>query len=229
MGELLTRRGTSPCIACLHTAASNIDVFAAAAVALGVPNGGVRHAVRADLLADAERAGGPNPAILARTAAALAALAADADAVLLTCSTLGEAADAPDACAVPVLRVDRALAETAVQGGGRVVALCAAPTTRAPTEALFAAAARATGATVEVRLVADAWEAFKSGDLPRYHALVADAAERASRAGADRVALAQASMAAAAALVLGVPAPLTSPAVGLAAAWRAAGGEGRVA
>ncbi|HUN50891.1 MAG TPA: hypothetical protein VMU42_07235, partial [Candidatus Sulfotelmatobacter sp.] len=73
-------------IACLHTAESNVAVFDAAAAALGA---NLTHLVRADLLQAAEAAGGMTPAVAARTAALLHRLAEDADAVLLTCSTLG--------------------------------------------------------------------------------------------------------------------------------------------
>ena len=40
-------------IACLHTAESNVAVFDAAAMALGIPTGVLHHEVRADLLAAA--------------------------------------------------------------------------------------------------------------------------------------------------------------------------------
>jgi hypothetical protein len=204
-------------VACLHTAASNVAVLDAAAAPLGV---GLRHAVREDLLARAETAGGLTVDIAAATQVALASLAAAADVVLLTCSTLGPAAEGLQVRA-PVLRIDAALAEQAVAKGGRVVALCAVETTMAPSQALFARAAAATGATISVELVPDAWAAFRAGDIARYHVLVAAAADRAFAAGADTVALAQASMAGAAALAKTVM-PLTSPAAGLAAAIAAA-------
>jgi len=141
--------------------------------------------------------------------------------VLLTCSTLGPSiatlADAP----VPILRVDEALAERAVRDGGRVVALCAVETTLEPTRTLFEQAARRTGAAVDVRLVPDAWAAFRSGDRDRYLAIVAEAADEVARQGASKVALAQASMAGAARLVRDGDPPLTSPAVGLRAAMAA--------
>jgi hypothetical protein len=211
-------------IACLHTAESNIAVFDAALAARGAVAGdcALRHAVRADLLAAAERMGGLDATIMAETVAALADLSGDADAVLLTCSTLGPAvATAKRAMSVPVLRVDQALAEAAAKRGGHVLALCAVATTVAPTRDLFEEAARATAATVEVRLVEGAWDAFKAGDRPRYLAMVGAAADEAFRAGVATVALAQASMAGAAALCR-AGTPLTSPAVGLAAAIAAA-------
>jgi hypothetical protein len=199
-------------IACLHTAGGNLRLFDEACPA-GVA---LRHHLRDDLLAEAEAAGGMTPDIAARTAAALESLAAPGiDAVLLTCSTLGPAAGLAHA-PVPVLRVDAALAEAACLGGGHVVALCAVETTLAPTGALFEAAAARHGATLEVRLVPGAWAAFRAGDAAGYAGLVAAAADAAFAGGAARVALAQASMAPAAARCR-LGRPLTSPEAGLVA------------
>ena len=213
-------------IACLHTAAVNIGQFEDAAQALGLPPGALSHTLRADLLAAAGRAGGMTPAIADETRAALLALTAGADAVLLTCSTLGEAAAACDA-AVPVLRIDAALAAQATRGGGRVVALCAAQSTLAPTARLFAAAAARSGARVETRMIPGAWARFLAGDHDGYLDAVAAAADAARDGGADVVALAQASMTGAVARAARAPAPLASPAAGLAAARDALAQEAR--
>ena len=211
-----------PRISCLHTADSNIQVFEAARRLLRLDDVVMRHRVRADLLAAAEKAGGAVEPVLQRTAAELGLLADGADAVLLTCSTLGPAAAlAQAATGVPILRVDQALAEEAVKHGGTVIVLCAAGTTIAPTRTLFERAALLTGAEVEVRLVPSAWERFKAGDEAGYLSLVAEAADLAAEEHPSSIALAQASMAGAARLCRDA-APLTSPAVGLAAAVTAA-------
>ncbi|MBR0655729.1 hypothetical protein [Plastoroseomonas arctica] len=205
-------------IACLHSAESNIALFDAACP----PGARLVHVARPDLLAAAEAAGGLTPPIRDATRDALFALACEADVevVLLTCSTLGPSVEGI-ASPIPCLRVDAALAQAATRDGGRVAVLCTVATTLAPTEALFATAAAKTGATLEVSLVAGAWNARKAGDLATYHGLIAAAAEAAYAAGATEVALAQASMAPAAALCRG-RVPLTSPAIGLAAAMAAA-------
>ncbi|TGD97254.1 Asp/Glu racemase [Methylobacterium nonmethylotrophicum] len=206
-------------IACLHTVDSNAAVFDAALRTAGLAEVSLRHTVRPDLLAAAEREGRLTPEIAAQTVAILQSLSAEADAVLLTCSTLGPAAEAASRDApVAILRVDAALAAEAVREGGRVVVLCAVETTVEPTRRLFEAAARATGAEVSVQVVPHAWDAFRAGDRDRYWALTADAARAAKAQGAARVALAQASMAGAAALLPEAVRPLGSPAVGLAAA-----------
>lgn len=215
-------------IACLHTAESNVAVFAAAASVLGLPEGVLHHEVRADLLAAAERAGGLNDTIAQATRQALLALAQGADAVLLTCSTLGPAVDALAHTAPPILRTDAALAVAAVtaaatsKAGGKVVALCAIETTLGPTANLFMQAAQATGATVEVQLVPGAWALFKAGDVAGYLHTLAQAADSAYAQGASVVALAQASMNGAAGLVTAGALPLSSPEAGLAAAVKAA-------
>ncbi|WP_372623974.1 aspartate/glutamate racemase family protein [Falsiroseomonas sp.] len=200
-------------IACLHTAAGNLAVFDAACP----PGVTLTHTLREDLLKDAEAAGGLTDEIAQRTARALEALVQPGvDAVLLTCSTVGPGAALARA-AIPVLRVDAALAEEATKGGGRVVVLCAVETTIEPTRAIFAEAAARHGATLDVRLVPGAWAAFRGGDTAGYHRIVAEAAEAAFAEGADQVALAQASMTGAVALAKGRK-PLASPPVGLAAA-----------
>jgi len=213
-----------PRLSLLHTARSNILVFETVRRQMRLDGVMLHHRVRADLLAAAERPGAAVAPVLRRTASELRILAAGADAVLLTCSTLGPAAVlAQEAARVPVLRVDQALANEAVRRGGKVVVLCAAGATIAPTRALFEHAALLTGAEIEVRLVPGAWERFRAGDNAGYLALAAEAADLAGREGPATVALAQASMAGAAKLCREAV-PLTSPAVGLAAAIAAAQG-----
>jgi len=200
-------------IACLHTAAGNVAVFDAACP----PGATLTHTVDEALLKDAEAAGGLTDAIAARTARALEALARPGvDAVLLTCSTVGPGAALAKA-PVPVLRVDAALADAATRKGGKVVVLCAVETTVEPTRAIFAEAAARNGATIDVRLVPGAWAAFRGGDPALYHRIIAEATDAAFAEGAQEVALAQASMAAAVALAKGRK-PLASPPAGLAAA-----------
>jgi hypothetical protein len=203
-------------IACLHTIDSNVPVFQSAASGLDAV---LSHQVRADLLARAEAAGGLTGEIRAETASLLRGLAADADAVLLTCSTLGPSVEDVVA-SVPVLRVDAALAREAVAaagGAGHVLVLCAVQTTVEPTRALFEAAAAESGVGIAMRVIPCAWDAFRAGDAGAYHRIIAQAVDAAYAEGAGVIALAQASMSGAAALCrLGTP--LTSPAAGMAAA-----------
>lgn len=204
-------------IACLHAAESNVAVFEDALLELGLRDQvTLHHEVRTDLLADAERAGGFTPEIAERTRQALVGLRRRADAVVLTCSTLGPAVDGLEEAgpSSPVLRADAALAREAVKNAGRVVVLVAVETTVGPTRLLFEGAAAETGACVEVRLVPHAWAEFKAGNRDAYLRLIREAADRATSDGAETVALAQASMAGAAASVAGAS-PLASPTASL--------------
>lgn len=198
-------------LACLHTAGSNAALFDAAVAAL--PGGAVTllHRVRPELLRT------PDAATLAEAARELEEMGRAADAVLLTCSTIGAAAGLARAARVPVLRADAALAEAALRAGGEVTVLYAAPTSGEPTGTLFQAVAERHGARAHIAMVPGAWALFLAGDLPGYHARIAEAA----RGARGRVALAQASMAPAAALLPEAP-PLTVPVTGVMAAARAA-------
>jgi hypothetical protein len=206
-------------ISCLHTAESNIAVFNVAARELQIEPDVLHHVVRADLLAAAESAGGLTSDIADRTRAALLSLAGGADAVVLTCSTLGPAVDGIDAASGgPIMRADAALATTAAQYVGKIMVLCAVETTLGPTSALFSHAVRHSQATVEVKLVSDAWLLFKAGELEGYLAKIADAADQAYADGASIVVLAQASMSKAVGLVSKGPRPLDSATAGITAA-----------
>ncbi|WP_260849089.1 aspartate/glutamate racemase family protein [Burkholderia thailandensis] len=209
---MIVRRPMPAVIACLHTAASNVPLFEQAAAALGFAAGSLTHAVRPDLLAAAAL---PEP-IAAHTRAALVALARDADAVVLTCSTLGPSVDALAAHPKSIVRADAALARACARAGERIAVLCAAPSSERPTRALFEREARATGARMEVRIVPDAWARFHAGDAAGYRARLARAADAAYAQGFDVVAFAQASMAIAAPDVTLGPPPLTVPRAALA-------------
>lgn len=127
-------------------------------------------------------------------------VATGAQAVMVTCSSLGEAAErAARAVEVPVLRVDEAMAERAVEvaarGGGRVLVLATLASTLGPTERLLLRqAAGRPGVTVGSELVAGAAAARAVGDLAEHDRLVRAAVEAAA-GRADAVVLAQASMA----------------------------------
>ncbi|GED11537.1 aspartate/glutamate racemase family protein [Cellulosimicrobium cellulans] len=195
----------------LHTADVHVATFGAL-VDEAAPGEGHAHRVDAPLLDDA-RAGAPTGARVRAHVDAL--VAAGASVVVCTCSTLGPVAEEVGGLGVPVVRVDRPLAEAAVRDGGRVAIVAALASTLGPTTDLLADAARRAGATVELDPVVcvDAWSAFEAGDLGAYHRAVADAARDAvRRRRADVVVLAQASMAPAAALLVDLPVPvLTSP------------------
>jgi hypothetical protein len=210
-----------PLITCLHTAESNVSVFDIANLGVGSAEVTRRHGVRSELLAAAER-GGLTAAITREAVEALRALGRDGrrrSPDLLHIATCG--------CRSGVgrIRPDTAGGQCACarsgagwRHGGRALRCRDIGTDRR----LFEEAAQASGAKVVVRIVPGAWDSFKAGDRERYLAMIARAADDAYRSGAERVALAQASMAGASKLGRGKQAPLTSPLAGLRAAVEAA-------
>jgi Asp/Glu/hydantoin racemase len=147
---------------------------------------------------------------------------AGARAVLVTCSSIGEAAESASAeTGVPLVRVDAAMAAEAVARAraaatdarpGRIAVLATLSATLGPTSRIVERA-RAGEATVGVTaaVVEGAADARAAGDQARHDALIAEAVRAAD---ADVIVLAQASMAAAAG---GDARVLTSPESGAAA------------
>ena len=198
-------------VACLHTAASNLAVFDEAANSLAIPATRLSHIVMPHWLEEAEKSGGLTPELQARLAAFLRNLTPFFDAILITCSTLGPVAgDFPDG-PCPVLRTDKLLADALHALPGKSVVLCAAPSTLAATTTLFCPPGLAPQQQPEVRLIAGAWEAFKSGNQARYLSQIAEAAQHAYQQGAENVALAQVSMTPAVRNFPPPRRPLTSP------------------
>ncbi|THD34573.1 glutamate racemase [Pantoea sp. R102] len=200
-------------IACLHTAASNIAIFDDAAQSLGIPPQQISHLVMPHLLAEAELSGGMTPAQQQRLQQLLLSLTPWFDAILITCSTLGAAADSlrdpQQRCAV--YRTDRMLADEVHRRGAPALVLCAAESTLHSTRQLFCPESLAPDQRPQVRLIPDAWAAFKAGRLDDYYTLIADAVAQGQQQGAVQVALAQVSMAGAASRFPAPQRPLTSP------------------
>ena len=123
---------------------------------------------------------------------------AGAAAVLVTCSSIGEAAtDAAASVGVPLVRVDAAMADEAVRraraGRGRILVLATLSATLGPTSRLVQSAAAGSDVEVTARVVADAADARAAGDLERHDQLIAEAIAEAG--DVDVIVLAQASMA----------------------------------
>ncbi|MBW3612405.1 MAG: aspartate/glutamate racemase family protein [Chloroflexi bacterium] len=122
-----------------------------------------------------------------------------ADAILVTCSSMGGTVDAARRFAgVPLLRVDQAMAEQAVQRGSRIGVLATLRSTLEPTGELVrrTAAESENERSTEVReAVCDgAFEALRAGDTDRHDELVRRGL-RQLLGWADVIVLAQASMA----------------------------------
>ncbi|HEY8590094.1 MAG TPA: aspartate/glutamate racemase family protein [Naasia sp.] len=187
----------------------------------------VVHVVDAGLLAAAIDHG-VDDAVRAEVLRHLRHLADDgADAILVTCSSIGEAVDeAARVIDIPVLRVDAPMAEEAIAAAAerapadraaRVAVLATLPATLGPTGRLLESRVAAAPRPVEVEssVVEGAAAARSAGDQATHDRLVA-AAITAAADRADVVVLAQASMAGAV-RDLGLPVPvLTSPTGGVA-------------
>lgn len=217
----------------LHTVPALAPTFDAL-IAAELPASRRQHVVDAWLLETAI-AHGVTPDVEARVAAHLTHLAATgAHAVLVTCSSIGEAAErAAAALSIPVIRVDAAMAAEAVliaradAGDGPIAAAAGEPphiavlatntATLGPTTRLIEREASAQAATVAVSatVVEGAAAARAAGDQTTHDRLIAEAVQEAAELAAVIV-LAQASMADAARLAgVGLPV-LTSPAGGVA-------------
>jgi aspartate/glutamate racemase len=156
-------------------------------------------------------------------------IACGAQAVLVTCSSVGEAVEAAAArTSVPVLRVDAPMAADAVDRAaeagsaaaraGRIVVLATLQATLGPTGRLIERAVGASGFPVSVtaQVVDGAIAARDAGKPEEHDRLIREAVELAA-GSADVIVLAQASMARAAeGAASGVPV-LTSPAGGVRA------------
>jgi Asp/Glu/hydantoin racemase len=146
-----------------------------------------------------------------------------ADAVLVTCSSIGPAVEAArEAVQIPVLRVDEAMAEEAVWLGPRIGVAATLLSTLKPTVALLktTAAAHQRDAEVISCLCEGAFDAVSSGDAATHDRIVTTALLELMNA-VDVIVLAQASMAR---VVAGIPAEkrkgpiLSSPELAMARA-----------
>jgi Asp/Glu/hydantoin racemase len=120
-----------------------------------------------------------------------------ADAVVVTCSSIGPAAEvARGLFDFPVVRVDEAMAEQAVRTGRRIGVTATLRTTLEPTVALLREKAQAAHRQVDVveSLCEGAFDAVLSGDTVTHDRLLLDSLERLMSA-VDVIVLAQASMA----------------------------------
>lgn len=197
----------------------------------------ITHVVAAELLDTAIRSG-VDDTVTGELRSHLQHLAGrGADPVLVTCSSIGEAAEsaAPDVDAT-VIRVDRAMASEAAATVERasmpgeamppVAVLATLEATLGPTGRLIAEELnrRGTDAPVAARVVAGAVDARQRGDRAEHDRLIAAEIARAEASGCAVIVLAQASMATALDVLGTVSVPvLTSPPSAVRATLRAAG------
>lgn len=179
----------------IHTVGGLVPVFGELAREL-LPGVETSDIVDEALLGEAIAAGEVPEATANRLEARVAAaLGSGSDLVLVTCSSMGPVVDAiADRTGWPVLRVDEAMADRALELGDRVGVVATLPTTLAPTAALVRRRAGDRPVEIVTRLCEGAFAALKAGDLETHDQLVRDGLlEILPRV--DVVVLAQASMA----------------------------------
>jgi Asp/Glu/hydantoin racemase len=184
-------------LALIHTSPTLTQLFGALC-AEQMPEVDVFHMVDESLIKDTIRAGELRKVTMRRVLSMVeSAGAAGADAVMVTCSSIGEAVTlAQQVFDFPVIRVDEAMAEAAVRTGQRLGVIATLRTTLEPTTALLRKKAAEMGRKVELveYLCAGAFEAVLAGDTATHDRIVSAALMDEMR-GMDAVVLAQASMA----------------------------------
>ena len=180
----------------LHTAAVHIDTFENLH-AVSKQNIQLIHRVREDLLSEARRLGADHVDIRRILKEVIEhEFRNGAQTLLCTCSTIGGVAEVVSKeLGYPVLRVDRAMAEKAVDLGGRITVAAALESTLQPTTELLLSVAIERSRKVEIKshLDTEAWHLFVAGELDAYARRIAQGLDAIT--GTDVIVLAQASMA----------------------------------
>jgi Asp/Glu/hydantoin racemase len=181
----------------LHTSATLVPIFAQLCK-VKLPQIDVFNLVDDSLIKDVIAHGRLRPQTARRVTQLVAAAEdAGADFVMVTCSSIGAAVEtAATLATVPVLRVDRPMADQAVAIGRRIGVVATLSTTLEPTAELIQRRAAVAGQPIELnsRLCEGAFDALMSGDAAKHDAMVAAALQQLATE-VDVIALAQASMA----------------------------------
>lgn len=184
-------------LAMIHTSPTLTPVFGAL-VATEMPEVQVFHMVDESLIKDTIKAGRLRGVTIRRLLGLIeSAEKAGADAVMVTCSSIGPGvAMAQRLFDTPVVRVDEAMAEKAVLLGRRIGVAATLRTTLEPTIALLQEKAAAAGREIEIveSLSLGAFDAVLAGDTKTHDRILSESLIRDMR-GVDLVVLAQASMA----------------------------------
>jgi hypothetical protein len=179
----------------LHTAEVHTGTFTGLLAEVS-PERPSTHVVDEALLADARERGGVDDELTERLIARLKEAATGASVVVCTWSTISGPAELnQSAVGVPVVRIDRPMAELAVDLGSQIAVVAALRSTIAPTVALLTEVAQSVGRTptIDVVVLADARPLFEDGDLAGYATAIAAAVDSLDPS-VDVVVLAQASM-----------------------------------
>ncbi len=205
-------------LAFIHTGHVLIPVFSQLAKAY-LPGTHVFHMLDESLIRNTIATGELSKATVRRLLLTIeSAHAGGAAAVMVTCSSIGEGVViARMLFDFPILRVDEAMAEAAVEIGGRIGVAATLETTLQPTVSLLRETASRAGRSIEIvpRLSAGAFECLIAGDAQRHDLMLGESLAQL-RKEVDVVVLAQASMARVAAQFSGDgPRILSSPELAL--------------
>ena len=181
----------------VHTVNGLVELFSGLCAEI-VPEASVCHIADETLIQAVLAAGGLTPYVYRRICEhAHAAEHFGANVVQVTCSSVSPCVDvARHVVAIPVLKVDEPMVESAVSGYDRIGVIATAPTTLEPTTDLIREKASRVGRAVEVEsvLCEGAYGAIRAGDSDRHDEIVRrhmrDLMQRT-----DVLLLAQASMA----------------------------------
>lgn len=184
-------------LAMIHTSPTLTPVFGAL-VAAAMPEVAVFHMVDESLIKDTIKAGRLRGITIRRLLGLIeSAEKAGADAVMVTCSSIGPGVSlAQKLFDTPVIRVDEAMAEKAVRMGRRIGVAATLKTTLEPTIALLREKAAEAGCEIEIveSLSHGAFDAVLAGDTKTHDRILSESLIR-DMCGVDLVVLAQASMA----------------------------------
>lgn len=184
-------------VVCVHTAMALVGPLTETFREL-IPEVQVEHIAESSLIKEVIANNAVTPAVRRRLLDYYNAAAdSGADIIFNTCSSVGDIADLGNSISrVPVFRIDRPMAERAVQEAQRIGVISTLPTTLDPTCRLLKNCAAEAGKEITlVEGLADgAFAAGQSGDSETHDRLIAEAAQRIADC-VDLFVLAQGSMA----------------------------------
>ena len=184
-------------LALIHTSPTLTPLFGALCAEF-LPETTIFHMVDESLIKDTIREGRLRRVTMRRLLAMIeSAEMAGADAVMVTCSSIGPGvALGQKLFDFPVIRVDEAMAAAAVRMGRRIGVMATLRTTLEPTIALLEEKAQEAGIEIEIveSLCDGAFDAVLAGDTMTHDRILSHALRNEMK-GVDVVILAQASMA----------------------------------
>jgi aspartate/glutamate racemase len=186
-----------PTLAIIHTTPATIDLLKGLAAEV-LPGYDVMNLVDDSILPQLARNGGNVGEVEGRLLQ-YARIASDtgADVILEACSSVGEVVSKmAETVSIPVVRIDDAMAEAAIQRGHCIGVAATLPTTLNPTKRLLEAKAQAAGKSIELQtaLADSAYQKLMAGDRDGHDADLAEVLIKLAQ-DVDVVVLAQASMA----------------------------------